>query len=323
VLLRPRWWLEERGARTGGTLGIAVPECGIDGQAEVLAIGPCPAVKPGRGRVVTGTFKHSSAKVIDLYVEGLAEPIGTTANHLFWSEDRAMFVRADALRFGERLRILGESAHVNQAVRHPGLEPVYNIEVHCDHIFHISKLGILVHNAGPVLRSDKGYVYVLYSRNPNTGVWESYVGSTQDVLPTTGGLPLRPNDPSHAKAQQILKGDDLSVQVYEVDLSSAYRGGKADAAARAEAQTILESAETYHLEKTLKSQGLPTLRPGSSRPAAGGLGKDAAQANLNSHAPRSPAGEEGLALIKEAGERSTQVQHASGKPWKEILRACP
>jgi hypothetical protein len=85
-------------AEVGGTVEISVPECGIEGEAEVLAIGPCPPIPPGPGRVVTGVFRHESAEIVDVAVEGLDEPIGTTANHPFWSEDRQAFVRADALR---------------------------------------------------------------------------------------------------------------------------------------------------------------------------------------------------------------------------------
>ena len=59
------------------------------------------------GHIVTGTFRHHNAKVVDLYVEGEESPIGTTVNHRFWSEDRWEFVRADSLREGERLRGVG------------------------------------------------------------------------------------------------------------------------------------------------------------------------------------------------------------------------
>lgn len=78
-LLRPLWWLEEQQAKVGGLVEINVPECGIEGKAQVLAIEPCPAIKhDSRFRIVTGTFKHQAAKVLDVYVEGLDEPIGTT-----------------------------------------------------------------------------------------------------------------------------------------------------------------------------------------------------------------------------------------------------
>src|SRR5262249_46546442 len=45
VLLRPMEWLEKRSARPGGFLTVGFPDCGISGQAEVLSIEPCPAIK--------------------------------------------------------------------------------------------------------------------------------------------------------------------------------------------------------------------------------------------------------------------------------------
>jgi hypothetical protein len=124
-LLRPLWWLEEQQAEVGGTVDIQVPECGIEGRAEVLAIEPCPPIKPRPGlRVVTGTFKHRASQVLDVYVEGLDEPIGTTPNHPFWSEDRQTFVRADELKAGEHLRAFNGTPIVRRVVPLADPEPV-------------------------------------------------------------------------------------------------------------------------------------------------------------------------------------------------------
>jgi hypothetical protein len=147
VLLRPAWWLEQQGVKVGGLAPLAVPECGIDGRAEVLSVGPCPPLKPGKGAVVTGTFGHTSARVVDVHVEGLREPVGATPNHLFWSEDRRAFVRADDLRGGERLRGGAGTLPVTSVVPRVGLETVFNLEARGRHVYHVGKLGILVHNA--------------------------------------------------------------------------------------------------------------------------------------------------------------------------------
>jgi len=128
-LLRPAWWLEQQGANVGGHLRIAVPECGIDGDAFIATIGPCPPIRPGAGNVVTGTFRHHNAHIIDLQIEGQDSPIGTTPNHKFWSADRLAFVRADELRVGEGLAILGGGTvrvSATPSSRKPG--DVYNIE---------------------------------------------------------------------------------------------------------------------------------------------------------------------------------------------------
>ncbi len=76
-------------------------------------------------------------------------PIGTTANHPFWSEDRQQFVRADELRRGERLRAFHGTPRVMDVHSRQAPEPVYNLEVEVDHVYHVGTDGILVHNAIP------------------------------------------------------------------------------------------------------------------------------------------------------------------------------
>lgn len=146
-LLRPDWWLEAEAAAIGGTVYIAVPECGIDGEADVLDIRPCPAIQDGPGQVVTGTFRHRSAQVVDLRIEGLAEPIGTTANHPFWSDDRQAFVAARDLRPGERLADFAGNPRVVSIAPRPQPEAVYNLEVQVTHTYHVAANGVLVHNS--------------------------------------------------------------------------------------------------------------------------------------------------------------------------------
>jgi hypothetical protein len=160
-LLRPLTWIEERGAKVGGTAPISVPECGINGDADVLAIEPCPPIKSGDGRVVTGTFRHASARVMDLAVEGLESPIVTTRNHLFWSADREQFVRADALQPGEHVvGTDGPAAVASAEPRHEAI-PVYNLEVHVDHAYRVGSAGVIVHNSAddcwrlPLSNADK------------------------------------------------------------------------------------------------------------------------------------------------------------------------
>jgi hypothetical protein len=106
----------------------------------LLAIGDS---KLGR---VTGTFRHRSARVLDLYVEGLAEPIGTTANHPFFSADEQRFKRADELRPGERLQSLAGTPQVVRIEQRPASQPVYNLEVQVDHVYHVGSCGLLVPN---------------------------------------------------------------------------------------------------------------------------------------------------------------------------------
>ncbi len=146
VLLRPLTWLNEQHGEVGGTVFISVPECGIDGNARVLAIEPCPEFAAGAGRVVTGTFRHRAARTLDLTIAGESQPIGCTGNHPFWSETRQDFVRADSLQPGEILRTPTGLTTVVSASIVPGETFVYNLEVHGAHVYHVGASGVLVHN---------------------------------------------------------------------------------------------------------------------------------------------------------------------------------
>ena len=146
VLLRPLTWLNEQHGKVGGTVFISVPECGIDGNANVLAIDPCPEIPSGAGRVVTGTFLHQARSTITLTIAGQREPIACTGNHPFWSEDRQTFVRADSLQPNETLRTTTGLTTVESWTPDLNPTPVYNIEVHGTHVYHVGTSGVLVHN---------------------------------------------------------------------------------------------------------------------------------------------------------------------------------
>ncbi|MCX7424706.1 MAG: polymorphic toxin-type HINT domain-containing protein [Planctomycetia bacterium] len=151
ALLRPVEWLEDCEAAPGATVYLELPELGAEGPVEVLAVEPCPPIRPAPSpdsRLVTGTFAHGSGEVLDVSIEGLAEPIGCTANHPFWSEDRQAFIPAGALRPGETLRTAtGDLRHVVQIARRRTSEPVYNLEVDGEHVYYVSSTGVLVHNS--------------------------------------------------------------------------------------------------------------------------------------------------------------------------------
>jgi hypothetical protein len=149
-LLRPAAWLEEIEAEPGAILDVDLPELGAEGEAEILAVESCPPIDAPPSpdcRVVTGRFCHASAEVLDLRVTGLPEPIGVTANHPFWSEDRQAFLPASHLHPGERLRTADDQLCSVVSLRPAPAQAVYNIEVDLEHVYFVSTSGILVHNA--------------------------------------------------------------------------------------------------------------------------------------------------------------------------------
>ncbi|MCY2962048.1 MAG: polymorphic toxin-type HINT domain-containing protein [Planctomycetota bacterium] len=140
----------DRLARERLWIHLDLPEIGAVGRAELVSLEPCPPIEPGQGRIVTGTFAHSSAEVIDIEITGVEEPIGCTANHPFWSEVRQDCVQAGTLRIGENLR--SESGTLLQVTRitprtGPPVE-VFNLEVDVEHVYYVSVGGVLVHNSG-------------------------------------------------------------------------------------------------------------------------------------------------------------------------------
>ena len=148
VLLRPRMWLISKGAKLGATIELDMPEMGVAGQATIRSIERCPPIDSGPGNVVTGTFSHlPNAQLVDVRFETLADPVGCTANHPFWSSDRKTFVPARELQVGEKVHAeFGEQVSVVSVTPRPDLERVYNIEVYGEHVYLVSSLGIVVHN---------------------------------------------------------------------------------------------------------------------------------------------------------------------------------
>jgi hypothetical protein len=152
-LARPLSWIDETHAAVGATIFLDMEEMGAVGDAEVLSIGPFPEIQPRpsqRHSLVTGKFVHSSGDFLNLYVDGLREPIGTTSNHPFWSEDRQQFVQAGRLKIGENLRLQdGRLKPVTQVSKREGVEGAYNLEVDGEHVYYVSKEAVLVHNSYP------------------------------------------------------------------------------------------------------------------------------------------------------------------------------
>jgi prophage maintenance system killer protein len=150
-LLRPLWWLEGAGAKVGGTIALSMPEMGIEGEAKVLAINPCKADSrkeaPGY-RTVTGKFAHENAIVLDLcFNHNPNELLGVTSNHPLWSETRHGWIGAGDLAIGELVKTKDGVAQLTMRSQRPGRHKVYNLEVHKDHTYYVSNLGILAHNS--------------------------------------------------------------------------------------------------------------------------------------------------------------------------------
>ncbi len=147
--LRPRAWVDRLGIRVGEALPIAVSELDVDCEAVVTAIGPCPEIAQGEGRVVTGRFVTRSAGNVVLLSLANGTEIRATDVHPVWSVDREEWVPAGELEPGELVDTLAGPVPVHSVDRLESPLDVYNIEVHGEHVFRVTADGVLVHNAGP------------------------------------------------------------------------------------------------------------------------------------------------------------------------------
>jgi hypothetical protein len=150
-LLRPRAWIELHGIVAGQLLPLHLPELEVSGQALVTAVEACPPIAGGEGSVVTARFVtrevHVVASVDVLGLDGSIETITGTTIHPVWSIDREDWVPLGELVQGETLQGEGGVAVVLSVTLSRVAQPVYNLEVHGEHVYQVGELGVLVHNA--------------------------------------------------------------------------------------------------------------------------------------------------------------------------------
>ncbi|QDU14164.1 hypothetical protein CA11_19680 [Gimesia maris] len=190
-LLRPLSWIYRHHAQPGAVIQLNIPELYVVGAAEVLSISDCPPIDPGDGPVVLSTFKNIADNILNIYVEGETEPIGVTAGHPIWSEDRQAFIQSDQLQPGERLRsALGKTVRITSIEIRAGPEPVYNLEVAGEHVYSVTGSGLLVHNAGPCRLTsrghyDSGYIGIVNGSADDFSDTLRATFGTSDVLPSS------------------------------------------------------------------------------------------------------------------------------------------
>ena len=147
-LLRPAEWIELHGAKVGGTVPLELHEMGAAGDAEVLSLGPCPKIQPGRDTIVTGTFRHQAdenSNVVRLELEDQLELTGVTDNHAYWSVDRQTFIDVGSLRPDELIDTQYGLKHVVSVTPIDYHDFLYNLET-TEHVYRVGSLGTLVHN---------------------------------------------------------------------------------------------------------------------------------------------------------------------------------
>jgi hypothetical protein len=155
-IIRPRSWILANGLCAGRMLPLNLPELEVSGLALVTAIDDCPPIAGGEGSVVTARFVtrevHVVASVDVLGADGSVETITGTTIHPVWSVDRQSWVPLAELADGETLQGLDGLALVLSVSLSRVTQPVYNIEVHGEHVYQVGELGLVVHNTCPLDR---------------------------------------------------------------------------------------------------------------------------------------------------------------------------
>ena len=104
-----------------------------------------------------------------LGADGSVETITGTTIHPVWSVDRQEWVPLAELADGETLQGLDGLAVVLSVSLSRVTQPVYNIEVHGEHVYQVGELGLVVHNTCEGI-----YVFM-------TTTGKTYVGQSVDV----------------------------------------------------------------------------------------------------------------------------------------------
>ena len=152
-LIRPRSWMEAYDLRAGRTMRLNLPELEVSGVATITAISACPPIATGEGSVITARFMTRQVDEVTsveiLGADGATETITGTSIHPVWSVDRQVWVPLAELSEGETLQGSVGPAIVLSVSLSRVSQPVYNVEVHNEHVYQVGELGVLVHNATP------------------------------------------------------------------------------------------------------------------------------------------------------------------------------
>ncbi len=145
-MLRPVEWIESHNLRPGARVSLSHSEIETRGSGRVLSITDCPLIADGEGAVVIARIMtHRAGDLVELRFEN-GETLTGTGNHPVWSVDRATWVELGALQPGEHVQGREGDLAIREVNPLPGFQPVYNLEVHGEHVYEVTHAGVLVHN---------------------------------------------------------------------------------------------------------------------------------------------------------------------------------
>ncbi|XZE20996.1 polymorphic toxin-type HINT domain-containing protein [Pirellulaceae bacterium SH449] len=230
-LIRPRWWIAQHNIVAGKHLPMNIEELQVHGPAIVTAVDECPEIASGVARtsspsnhtertsVVTARFitreVNTIARAEIIGPDGTIELIEGTPIHPIWSVDNNDWVPLDELTEGETLQASDGIATVLSLALVTCSLPVYNIEVHGEHVYEVGELGLLVHN------SAQDCINALEAGNEHkliTGASEAVLRIVDDTLEVTSPYVQNPSfiefvsdvrTVAHATGAKVIKMKDV------------------------------------------------------------------------------------------------------------------
>ncbi|MCX5690774.1 MAG: hypothetical protein NTV94_13495 [Planctomycetota bacterium] len=199
-LLKPADWYAASFAgndRIGNAwVWLEVEEWGVKGAAKLLAIKPCPKLRPGPGRLVTmrsvTSYSGPMASVQFKDAAGQTDTITGTDGHPVYSIDRCGYVDLGSLEPGERVRTADGWATAESMARWWGKEVVHNLEVDGVHRYAVGQVGVAGHNA----KAAGGGGCMPRRGNGGRGGGKSHARVQQDLHNRVGGSQERSIDGS-------------------------------------------------------------------------------------------------------------------------------
>ncbi|MCB1041294.1 MAG: hypothetical protein KDC35_00025, partial [Acidobacteria bacterium] len=144
-MIRPLSWLHAQDIELGKPIFVVLDELGIQADALVMAVEPCPTVQDGPGRIVLTTFTTQTNDLLELRLEDAIEPVYLTDEHLLYSDDREDWISADQLRPGECIQTENASVCVAGVEWRVGQFTIHNLEVDTTHSYYVDG-DLLSHN---------------------------------------------------------------------------------------------------------------------------------------------------------------------------------
>ena len=203
--LQPAEWIEKHNALVGAAVPLPFDllEMGLpkDLHARVVANEPCPPIAAGPGSVVLTTVNHLNPDAYSLALvdaEGRGETVRPTGCHKFYSANRGRWVNTEELKPGERLRGIDGWLTVTDVRRLPGVHRVYNMTVAGEHVFHVSRLGLVSHNNNPCAQA--------VPTVPKQGIYEfpDAAAAGKPYVGQSGNIPQRLQQ--HQQAGRLTEG---------------------------------------------------------------------------------------------------------------------